>query len=154
MKMRWEEPRIEVQKFIPNEYVAACYSVVCDVNAANEVEQSWRVWVENWWGGGHWSNNYNEGQTHSSTACGAPGNYYVMDNNNDGKFDGMIEISSDLGRLPCTIYTGADYGTTASWSGISSGQTIYWTTSTSDGSRTWHHQGVVGLADPGHPNRS
>ena len=24
MKMRWEEPRIEVQKFMPNEYVAAC----------------------------------------------------------------------------------------------------------------------------------
>ena len=24
MKMRWEEPRIKVQKFMPNEYVAAC----------------------------------------------------------------------------------------------------------------------------------
>ena len=123
----WVTPKAMVEGFEANEYVAACYSVVCNVD---------------------------EGQTHSSTACGAPGNYYVMDNNNDGKFDGMIEISSDLGRLPCTIYTGADYGTTASWSGISSGQTIYWTTSTSDGSRTWHHQGVVGLADPGHPNRS
>ena len=27
MKMRWEEPRVEVQKFIPNEYVAACYNI-------------------------------------------------------------------------------------------------------------------------------
>lgn len=36
MKKRWEEPRILVQKFIPNEYVAACgdenkvYNFVCD----------------------------------------------------------------------------------------------------------------------------
>lgn len=31
MKMRWEEPRVEVQKFIPNEYVAACYNIKCNV---------------------------------------------------------------------------------------------------------------------------
>lgn len=31
MKMKWEEPRIEVQKFIPNEYVAACYNISCNV---------------------------------------------------------------------------------------------------------------------------
>ena len=31
MKMKWEEPRIEVQKFIPNEYVAACYHGVCNI---------------------------------------------------------------------------------------------------------------------------
>lgn len=36
MKKRWEEPRILVQKFMPNEYVAACgdenkvYKFVCD----------------------------------------------------------------------------------------------------------------------------
>ena len=29
MKMRWEEPRIEVQKFMPNEYVAACFQLAC-----------------------------------------------------------------------------------------------------------------------------
>lgn len=32
MKMRWEEPRIEVQKFIPNEYVAACYYGNCNIS--------------------------------------------------------------------------------------------------------------------------
>ena len=31
MKMRWEEPRVEIQKFIPNEYVAACYVINCNV---------------------------------------------------------------------------------------------------------------------------
>lgn len=36
MKMRWEEPRIEVQKFIPNEYVAACYRIKCTTPNGNE----------------------------------------------------------------------------------------------------------------------
>lgn len=31
MKMRWEEPKIEVQMFMPNEYVAACYNIKCNV---------------------------------------------------------------------------------------------------------------------------
>ena len=156
MKKRWGTPMAMVEEFEANEYVAACYSVVCNVDAANDVERNWPVWVpgNRPWESGNWSNNYDAGQTHSSTACGALGNYYVIDNNNDGRFDGMIEISRDQGQLPCTIYTGADYSTTASWGGIASGQTIYWTTSSTDGDRTWHHQGVVGTSDPAHPNRS
>lgn len=152
VRKSWETPRAMVEEFEANEYVAACYNVVCDVTAANKVEQNWII-ERPWWQGGN-TNNYDAGQTHSPTACGALGNYFVMDNNNDGKFDAMIEISADQGRLPCTIYTGADYSTPASWSGITSGQTIYWTTSSSDGSRTWHHQGMVGLENSDHPNRS
>lgn len=29
MKKKWEEPRIMVQQFVPNEYVAACYRIRC-----------------------------------------------------------------------------------------------------------------------------
>lgn len=32
MKMRWEEPKIEVQMFMPNEYVAACYYGNCNIS--------------------------------------------------------------------------------------------------------------------------
>ena len=32
MKMKWEEPRIDVQQFIPNEYVAACYYGNCNIS--------------------------------------------------------------------------------------------------------------------------
>ena len=148
---RWVKPRTEVQVFEANEYVAACYSVVCDVNAANDIEKGWMIQTGPWWDPGVIS-NYDAGQTHSATACGALGNYYVKDNNGDGRFDSMIENSSDLGRLTCTIYTGDDYRTQASWSGIATGQTIYWTTVSGD--RTWHHQGVVGTVDSSHPNRS
>ena len=43
MKATWTEPRVEVQEFIPNEYVAVCYSVVCNTDAANKVEQGWII---------------------------------------------------------------------------------------------------------------
>ena len=32
MKMKWEEPRIDVQQFTPNEYVAACYYGNCNIS--------------------------------------------------------------------------------------------------------------------------
>ena len=35
MKQVWEKPRIEVQKFIPNEYVAACYKIKCTTPNGN-----------------------------------------------------------------------------------------------------------------------
>lgn len=151
MSKTWETPKVLVEEFEENEYVAACYSVVCNVNAANDVEKKWMISTGPWWNSSKIS-NYDAGQTHSATACGSPGNYYIIDNNNDGKFDSMIENSSDLGRLPCTIYTNDSYKIPASWSGINSGQIVYWTTSSGD--RTWHHQGIVGTKDASHPNRS
>lgn len=50
MKKRWEEPRILVQKFMPNEYVAACgdsgvvYNFEC--NAGNR-RNSYNVYYDN-----------------------------------------------------------------------------------------------------------
>lgn len=29
MKKRWEDPRIMLEQFVPNEYVAACYTIRC-----------------------------------------------------------------------------------------------------------------------------
>ena len=70
---RWVKPRTEVQVFEANEYVAACYRVVCNVNAANEVEKDGIIEERLWWAGGDVS-NYDAGQTRRATACGAPGN--------------------------------------------------------------------------------
>lgn len=144
MKERWEKPRIVVERFEANEYVAACYNIRCNVDAANKVEQGWRLTP--------WESNYENGQTHAASACGSYGSYYVIDNDDDGVFDRMIENSADLGQLPCTLYTGADYGSIGSWNGIKEGDYIYWTTSS--GNRTWHHQGRVEYQDISHPNRS
>lgn len=35
MKEKWKEPRIQVQEFMPNEYVAACWTVACIVGSGN-----------------------------------------------------------------------------------------------------------------------
>lgn len=120
MKMRWEEPRIEVQQFMPNEYVAACWGVSCSVEAAH---------------------------------CGMQTNQWVIDDDGNGTVDRMIETGTDgLGDLTCTLYTGLDYKSTASFSGVTTGSYIYWTTTSGD--RTWHHQGRVVGTDSSHPNRS
>lgn len=144
MKMRWEEPRIEVQQFMPNEYVAACWGVSCEVDAANTVEKHWILNGES---------NYENGQTHDAAHCGMQTNQWVIDDNGDGKVDRMIETGTDgLGNLTCTLYTDSYYSTQASFSGVITGSYIYWTTSAGD--RTWHHQGRVVGTDSSHPNRS
>lgn len=32
MRKKWLEPKVQVQEFTPNEYVAACYHGVCDIS--------------------------------------------------------------------------------------------------------------------------
>lgn len=32
MKKKWMEPKVQVQEFTPNEYVAACYHGVCNIS--------------------------------------------------------------------------------------------------------------------------
>lgn len=149
MKMTWTEPRIEVQKFIPNEYVAVCWGVACSVDAANNVERGWML--------NRWESNYENGQTHSGDHCGILTNQWVIDDDNDGTVDRMIETGTDgLGDLTCTLYTNDTYRTATSFDGVGIGSYIYWTTSAGTGwdRRTWHHQGTVIGTDPSHPNRS
>lgn len=75
MKKKWEEPRIEVQKFIPNEYVAACYKIKCttpknnstyhylyeDTNSNGMYDADDRLVYSNEWGGFHGCNKWHKG---------------------------------------------------------------------------------------------
>ena len=151
MKMEWIEPKIEVQKFVAEEYVAACWGVSCDCDAANAVEQRWMLPTSWWWQNAE--SNYDNGQTHSDDHCGTLTNQWVIDDNDDGTVDRMIETGTDgLGNLTCTLYTNDTYQNTRDFTGIGLGDYIYWTTSAGD--RTWHHQGTVIGKDASHPNRS
>ena len=140
MKKTWEVPVIFVQQFEANEYVAACWGVVCSVDEANRIERNLGI--------------YQPGVLdHSSDHCGLSGNQVIYDDNNDGTADRMVEVGTDgLGTLNCTIYTDSSYSTPMDVSSVSTGQTIYWTTSA--GNKTWHHVGTVFNTVPGHPNRS
>lgn len=152
MKLEWKNPSIQVQEFEPNEYVAVCWGVSCSVEAANNVEKSWTQGFPKWVNGKWCSNNYDAGQTHASDHCGKLTNQWVIDDNNDGIVDRMIETGTDgLGNLTCRL-TNSTYSSTASFNGVEIGSYIYWTTSADN--RTWHHQGKVIGTDSSHPNRS
>lgn len=144
-------PRMTGETFASNEYISVCWGVSCSVDAANNVEKGWML-------PGRWpwspeESNYENGQTHAADHCGLLTNQWVIDDNNDGTVDRMVETGTDgLGNLTCTLYTGADYETKASFGGVTTGSYIYWTTTS--GSRTWHHQGTVVGTDSSHPNRS
>ena len=137
---RWVKPRTEVQVFEASEYVAACWGVKCDVGWSNDYE---------WWQG-----DYSNGVTHDGAHCGNSSNQVVFDDNGDGIADRMIETGTDgLGDLSCTIYWDKNYTSRREVSSVNIDDTIYWTTTASDG-RTWNHKGKVVATAEGHPNRS
>lgn len=145
MERKWETPRVLVQEFEPNEYVAVCWGVACDVEWANHYEQKHHFWD-------------NGNVSHAGDHCGNSSNQVIYDHDDNGIGEAMVETGTDgLGTLNCRIYTGYDNMTGAFTGEISAadvyiGQRIYWTTSS--GSRTWHHRGTVTATAEGHPNRS
>ena len=141
MKKMWEEPSIQVQEFMANEYVAVCWGVACSTGKANQYEAS----------------IHNSAQDHRPEYCGQTGHQWLTDGNDDGTPERMSEIGTDgLGTLSCTIYTDGSYSKQRDISTVGVGDYIYWTTSAGDrwNKRVWHHQGLVTETTPGHPNRS
>lgn len=127
MKEKWMAPRTVIEEFTPNEYIAVCWGVACNTIYANNYEK--RI--------------HNEGQTHSPNYCGLQSHQYLEDWNNDGIPESMVEKDTDgQGTLTCKIYTDGSYSNIKDFSTVKRGETLYWTTSASDG-RVWHHQGVV-----------
>ena len=145
MMKKWERPMAVVEKFEPNEYVAVCWGVACDVDWANKYEQDHGFWDKG-------------NVSHASDHCGNSSNQVIYDRDNNGVGEAMVETGTDgLGTLNCTIYTACNEQTgkfsgPISASDVGIGDTIYWTTTS--GSRTWHHKGTVTATAEGHPNRS
>ena len=145
MLEKWETPRVTIQEFEPNEYVAVCWGVACDVRWANDYERRYGFWDDG-------------NVSHASDHCGNSSNQVIYDHDNNGVGEAMVETGTDgLGTLACTIYTGYDW-LSGDFTGLTSasevhiGQEIYW--NTSSGNRTWHHRGTVTATAEGHPNRS
>ena len=164
MKEMWETPRISVEEFAPNDYVAACWGVGCDATASNDWEKthdSPYAKSYDWQGNPTEYYTWNEYNTlgsalsdsHSSDHCGNSSNQVIYDDNNDGTADRMVEVGTDgLGTLGCTIWTDINFNVEMSIKDVSIGNTIYWTTQS--GNRIWHHIGKVFATVFGHPNRS
>lgn len=120
MKKTWEEPRILVQKFMPNEYVAACgasgtvYKFEC--NAGNGVWGS--VYQETNGQSGLQADGWNSDTriaTYSADWFGNPlTGYHACDitheaESNSGFFDGYYCAKGDTDRpVPVIIWKGED----------------------------------------------
>ncbi len=140
MLEKWETPRVTIQEFEPNEYVAACWGVACNFNDANNYEIKHGFWD-------------NGNVSHAKDHCGNSSNQVIYDDNEDGTADRMVETGTNgLGNLSCKIYFSDNYTTERLVSSVKVNDYIYWTTSAGD--RTWHHQGYVTATADGHPNRS
>lgn len=140
MLEKWETPRVTIQEFEPNEYVAACWGVACDVDWSNDYELR--------------QGDYNNGVTHRGDHCGNSSNQVIFDDNGDGIGDRMVETGTDgLGDLTCNIFWDKNFIYSRNVSTVQIGETIFWTTTASDG-RTWNHKGKVFATAEDHPNRS
>ena len=130
MKKMWTKPSVEVQEFIPNEYVAACWYIACDYGQgeSNHYDPM---------GGFH--DAYSDG-----TGCGYAHNQVIRQpqkgiftiREEDGfgeDYDMVMTRNADWSNLRNTL------------SDVQVGETIYWTTTASDG-RIWYHKGQVETA--------
>lgn len=146
MKKNWKMPKTVVQRFEPNEYVAACWTVACKVGYGNYGRygdwDNWKYW------------NYQEpygGACHDHTgSCSiAENNQFNVSANGTVSF--YAENSSDQGSLNGG-YT--DYIDVNNSGKIDDGDIIFWYTLSENNDRRWNHYGIVVNPTPEHPNRS
>lgn len=144
MKKAYLKPTAYIEAFSANEYVAACYSLACKVGSKepNPVD------------GTIWPSNSDGEEKHESSGTGncsdAGSNYLTVDSN--GNFMYLDEWRSDMKKW--LRGTKVDYKDLYHDGKCGPGDYIAWNTSTSDGSRTWHHWGIATVANPKHPNHS
>lgn len=151
MKRMYEKPMAYAETFVANEYVAACYSLSCEVGKRTQNPIDHRVWNNS-------ENGPNRFHEASGTGnCSDPGSNYLTVNSR-GDFISLEEWRSDMPNghggtgafLPGTKIAYSDLNNSKKYD---AGDYVSWTTKASDG-RVWKHWGYLHTADPKHPNHS
>ena len=140
MKEAWETPRIVVQDFEANEYIAACWKVGCLNDTTQLLDISNAPYGYRW--------GVAEGPkdplfSHNGP-CRVPRNTYfkadgssiTFEFENDGTVDGGFDFWGDVNLNGV----------------VDAGDVIYWHTSNQE--RTWCHWGVALPTDKANANRS
>ena len=134
-KMMLTKPMAVAEQFMPNEYIAACWRLGCDVRGFEDGLLS-----------PYHDRNDCGNETHQYIVL-VPGteNVYKITEYKDGQ------------HLSTVIYPNGNYvsgqGTnTIVLDGSVVGRTVYWTTRYNF--ITYHHEGDIGYQDPDHPLRS
>ena len=146
MERKWETPRVLVQEFEANEYVAACWTVACSVGNGNYGTYGYQDRWRNWNGQSPYGNNCDD---HTGSCSIASNNQFNV--SESGQVSFYAENSSDQGSLNggYTNYIDNNGNNT-----IDDGDIIFWYTLSSNGDRRWNHYGTVTNPTPNHPNRS
>ena len=131
-KKMWREPSVEIQEFVPNEYVAACFKLACGRGSDPSLPY-----------GSHWK---------TPDTCGdASANRVITDDG--GVFQSVGEFNGEQGWLNGGLdeILQMDGNNT-----VDPGDVIFWHTNASGkfDNRKWNHWGVVQQQDPSHPNHS
>lgn len=163
MNAVWETPRIAVEKFAPNDYVAVCYSLSCQVGSKGFTPtingQEYPVyWTEqqamNTWDPGNRTEKKYSGTTqgdHNTTGkagtCNDPAsNYVTIDENNNYSF---YEENNEQGTLQGQITHVVDVNDDGVWG---AGDIFAWVTY--NATNYWRHWAEAIASDASHPNRS
>lgn len=144
-KMTWSKPVAVVEQFMPNEYIAACWAIRCEVPHDDIIPA------------GQSSTAYDHaGNYHNTfpTTCGSTSSQYIRSTATKGIYT-ITEVKV-FSRLNCTIYEGMDGNnnytsagsTTVALDDSDIGKKIFWTTNYLGG--TYHHYGYVSaISDKG-----
>lgn len=135
-KKVYQKPLLMSEDFVPQEYVAACWTIACTQGTTgDQVNRSDNYDIQS--GGKYYMD-------HSGSCSSAVNN--VIANNN-----GVITVrenNSEQGWLDCTVVS------PAGWADVTPGMEVTWTTTNKLGNKTWKHKGTAGALMPGHPNMS
>lgn len=146
MLEKWETPRVTIQEFEPNEYVAACWTVACKVGKGNYGGYGNQDRWQHWGGGAPFGGNCHD---HTGSCSIAKNNQFNV--SEDGVVSFYAENSSDQGSLNGG-YT--DFIDKNGNNVIDHGDIIFWYTLSGNSDRRWNHYGEVVNPTPNHPNRS
>lgn len=143
MKKQYITPVMTEELFQANEYVAACWTIACArATDGNSVEPSVK------------GQEVTHGKYGKNSGCGFAENQ-VISSNGDGTVKMTEVLTRQNGDLPCTITDSSWNQITLKEKDVKIGETVYWTTSATDGTgRVWHHYGQVQSAGSGNANHS
>ena len=132
-KKVYQKPLLMSEDFVPQEYVAACWTLACTQRKdGDEVSKSDPYDIQS---GGHYYMDH-------SGSCSSAANNVIANNN------GVITVrenNSEQGWLDCTVVS------PASWTDVTPNMEVTWTTTNALGNKTWTHKGTAGALMPGHP---
>ncbi len=103
MKKAWETPRIVIQKFEPNEYVAACYTLVCAIPGWSATEIGDGTTTRWFTKSRTWDGSYVQADGLAHGNCGNESTSYDVDNsigyehNNDGTVKNAVISNVNIG---------------------------------------------------------